>query len=271
MSTLWAVADLHAAVPANSGIVDSMLYPPHPRDWLIVAGDVAERTDMVISILAELNRRYHTVIWAPGNHELFNRSSDKVKGRGRYDELVAGCRRIGVLTPEDPYPRFAGHTIVPMFTLYDYSWRPAGTTKAEALAAAEERGAVMTDEFAIAPFVDIAIWCRDRLGYTLKRLSSVTGPTVLINHWPLVQECLEPLALPQLSLWCGTRHTQDWPQRFNTRHVVYGHLHIPRTTIVSGVAHHEVSLGYPREWNASLNERVENELWPFPVLTEEDK
>ena len=30
--------------------------------------------------------------------------------------------------------------------------------------------------------------------------------------------------------------------------VVYGHLHIPRTTYEDGVRFEEVSVGYPREW-----------------------
>jgi hypothetical protein len=30
--------------------------------------------------------------------------------------------------------------------------------------------------------------------------------------------------------------------------VVYGHLHIPRTTVHDGVRFDEVSLGYPRQW-----------------------
>ena len=30
--------------------------------------------------------------------------------------------------------------------------------------------------------------------------------------------------------------------------MVYGHLHIPRTTYEDGVRFEEVSLGYPREW-----------------------
>jgi hypothetical protein len=36
--------------------------------------------------------------------------------------------------------------------------------------------------------------------------------------------------------------------RFRAQAVVYGHLHIPRTTWHDGVRHEEVSLGYPREW-----------------------
>jgi hypothetical protein len=49
--------------------------------------------------------------------------------------------------------------------------------------------------------------------------------------------------------WCGTARTADWHKRFNAAVVVYGHLHIPRTTYHDGVRFEEVSLGYPREWS----------------------
>ena len=49
-TTLWAVSDLHAAVKANNGKIDE-IQPQDPSDWLIVAGDVAERTDLVIQVL----------------------------------------------------------------------------------------------------------------------------------------------------------------------------------------------------------------------------
>jgi hypothetical protein len=32
---------------------------------------------------------------------------------------------------------------------------------------------------------------------------------------------------------------------------VYGHLHIPSTRVRDGVRFEEVSLGYPRQWNAA--------------------
>ena len=46
----------------------------------------------------------------------------------------------------------------------------------------------------------------------------------------------------------GTERTADWHLRFNAVEMVYGHLHIPRTTRHDGVRFDEVSLGYPREW-----------------------
>ena len=263
-TTLWAVSDLHAAVKANGPQIER-IQPQHPSDWLIVAGDVAERLDLVVRVMENLAARFDTVLWVPGNHELFSRSADRFRGREKYAALVQAMRDIGVLTPEDAYPVFGGVTVVPMFTLYDYSFRPADTTVDEALAAAAEKNIVMTDEFAIAPFVDIRAWCWDRLAYTTRRLSRINGPTILINHWPLVQEPISRLLLSEIGLWSGTRHTRSWPQRYNARAVVYGHLHTPGVMRVAGVDHVEVSLGYPREWQAQPRAEKERQ-WPYPVM-----
>lgn len=260
MATLWAVSDLHAAVRTNRPVVANIT-PNHPNDWLIVAGDVAERTPLVQEVLAELKEKFAQVIWVPGNHELFCRSVDPHQGYAKYEELVAACREISVLTPEDPYPVFGGRTIVPLFTLYDYSFRPTGQTVEQAIQSAHDREVMMTDQFAIAPFVDVRAWCWDRLAYSIKRLSKVEGPTILVNHWPLVVEPLMRLRCPELSLWCGTKHTRGWAERYRAEKVIYGHLHMPGTTVVAGIPHIEVSLGYPREWQ-SLGPRQ----WPVPVL-----
>ena len=86
-TTLWAVSDLHAAVKANRSRIDDIV-PEDPSDWLIVAGDVAERTELVVKVMATLARRFDTVIWVPGNHELFARGTDRYKGREKYTDLV---------------------------------------------------------------------------------------------------------------------------------------------------------------------------------------
>lgn len=266
--TLWAVSDLHVAAPGNRALVDELVWPDRPGDWLIVAGDVAERTSTVLEVLGSLVDRFAQVIWVPGNHELFSRSRDAHRGRDRYRDLVRRCRGIGVLTPEDDYPVFAGHTVVPMFTLYDHSWRNPELTATQALLAAEGNGVMFTDQVAIAPFVDVPAWCHERLSYTVRRLSRISGPTVLVNHWPLVRCLTDRLELPEIALWSGSRDTEDWPTRFHASTVVYGHLHIPVVQTVDGVVHAEVSLGYPREHRRSLPTRRRRGLWPYPVLTE---
>ena len=56
------------------------------------------------------------------------------------------------------------------------------------------------------------------------------------------------LRYPKFAQWCGTEPTADWHRRYDAAAVVYGHLHIPRTTWHDGVRFEEVSVGYPREW-----------------------
>jgi 3',5'-cyclic AMP phosphodiesterase CpdA len=251
---LLAISDLHVGYAENRALVEG-LRPADDDDWLIVAGDVAERFADVTWALRTLRDRFATVIWAPGNHELWTPRDDpeQARGQARYDLLVTACRELGVLTPEDPYPVWDGAvTVAPLFVLYDYSFWPAGATStADALAKAHAAGIVGTDEALLHPdpYPGRDAWCRARVALTEQRLQEVTLPTVLVNHFPLVRQPTDILRYPEFALWCGTTLTADWHTRFRAAAVVYGHLHIPRTTVYDGVRFEEVSVGYPREWS----------------------
>ncbi|MEV6010520.1 metallophosphoesterase [Streptomyces sp. NPDC051976] len=257
---LLAISDLHVGYPANRLIVER-LRPETDEDWLIVAGDVGETFSDIIWALTTLKQHFSTVIWLPGNHELWTPTSDPVQLRGeaRYHHLVDEIRRIGVLTPEDPYPLWEGETgpvaVVPMFLLYDYTWRdgtPGATTKEAALAHSTELGVVCSDERFLHPdpYPGIDDWSRARVALTERRLEALDPslPTVLANHFPLHREPTAILRYPSFALWCGTEQTEQWHTRFRATEVVYGHLHIPRIIRRDGVRFTEVSLGYPREW-----------------------
>jgi 3',5'-cyclic AMP phosphodiesterase CpdA len=257
---LLAFSDLHVAYPENREIVEG-LRPESADDWLLVAGDVAERFADAEWALRVLSERYATVVWAPGNHELWTHGSDKVQVRGaeRYARLVEVCRNLGVLTPEDPYPVWDGPggpvTVAPLFVLYDYSFHPPGTSdKTAGLAKAHASGVVCTDEWLLHPdpYPSREDWCQARVELTERRLAARDPalPVVLVNHYPLVREPTRVLRYPEFAQWCGTERTADWHVRFGAEVVVYGHLHIPRTTWYDGVRFEEVSLGYPREWRA---------------------
>lgn len=256
MTRLLAVSDLHVGMADNRPIIER-LRPTSDDDWLIVAGDVAERVADIEWALGLLANRFARVIWTPGNHELWTIRDDPVRLRGaeRYDHLVALCRRLGVLTPEDPYAVWEGPegpvAIAPVFALYDYSFRTA-PTKREALERAFASGVVCTDEFFLHPdpYPSREAWCHARVAETERRLAAHDPdiPLILVSHWPLVRELTDILRYPEFAQWCGTELTADWHRRFRTEVVVYGHLHIPRTTWHDGVRFEEVSIGYPREW-----------------------
>lgn len=257
---LLAISDVHVAHPDNRAMLAG-LWPDSDRDWLLVAGDVAERTSDLRWALELLAARFARVVWVPGNHELWTAPADRAGPRGeqRYRGLVELCRSLGVVTPEDPYPMWTGPhgpvVVAPLFLLYDYSFRPAGVrTKEEALARAYRAGVVCTDEALLHPdpYASRDAWCAARVAYTERRLAELDPalPVVLVNHHPLVREPTRMLRYQEFALWCGTDRTADWHRRFNVLAVVYGHLHIGRTTWHDGVPFMDVSVGYPREWAA---------------------
>ncbi|BDH56962.1 hypothetical protein MTP03_19010 [Tsukamurella sp. PLM1] len=86
----------------------------------------------------------------------------------------------------------------------------------------------------------------------------------------LRREPTEVLFYPDFQLWCGTVETRDWHTRHRAEAVVYGHLHIPRTTWYDGVRFEEVSVGYPREWKQrGLPEPLLRRILPAPDYTPE--
>jgi 3',5'-cyclic AMP phosphodiesterase CpdA len=258
MPRLLALSDLHVAYPENRKIIDE-LRPDSDQDWLLLSGDVGELFADIESALRTLSGRFATVVWAPGNHELWTHPADPVSLRGeeRYQALVSLCRGLGVITPEDPYPVWEGPqgavTIAPLFLLYDYTFLPDGAlTKEQGLARAYETGIVCTDESLLHPdpYPSREAWCQARVEVTERRLAGRDPdlPVVFVNHFPLIREPTRALRYQQFAQWCGTTRTHDWHVRYNAAAVVYGHLHIPRATWHEGVRFEEVSIGYPREW-----------------------
>jgi 3',5'-cyclic AMP phosphodiesterase CpdA len=256
--SLLAISDLHVTHPENRRIVEG-LRGHSPQDWLIVCGDVSELSADVEWALGVLRERFATLVWVPGNHDLWSTPADplQLRGEARYRHLVALCRKLGVLTPEDPYAVWEGPggpvTVAPLFVLYDYSFGTnVAPTKELALARAYAAGVVCSDELVLHPdpHPTREAWCAARVSESERRLASrdLALPTVLVNHFPLIRAPTRRLYRPEFAQWCGTVRTADWHVRFGAKAVIYGHLHIPRVTLHDGVPFAEVSLGYPREW-----------------------
>ncbi|GLK57117.1 3',5'-cyclic AMP phosphodiesterase CpdA [Methylopila capsulata] len=253
---LHAISDLHLAAEANRAALAEI--HARPDDWLILAGDVGETEAHLQFAFDALQPKFKRLVWLPGNHELWALpSGTPLRGVARYERFVALCRARGVLTPEDPYPveTFGGRTvrIAPLFTLYDYSFRPDDVARDEVVAWARETGVGCADEYLLRPdpYPDRDAWCRARCAETEARLAEAAadgGPLVLANHWPLVEALARAPRIPRFAPWCGTRLTADWHRRFNACAVVSGHLHLRSERRIDGVPFHEVSLGNPREW-----------------------
>jgi 3',5'-cyclic AMP phosphodiesterase CpdA len=257
---LWAISDLHLGDEVNRQALNSI--KPRPKDWLILGGDIGDTEAQLADAFAFFGRRFARLIWVPGNHELWTTSSspgspDAARGEARYWELIALARSFGVLTPEDPYPIWPGSerliAIAPLFMLYDYSFRPDWIAAPDVVEWAAADGIMMADEMLLVPdpYSDRGAWCAARVAATAARLAALPPEyaTVLVNHYPLEREHALLPRIPRFTPWCGTRHTEGWHRRFRALAVVYGHLHLPCQFEQDGVRFHEVSLGYPGQWD----------------------
>jgi predicted phosphodiesterase len=272
---LLAISDLHLRYEGTRKALEDL--PPHPEDWLIVAGDVGETEQHLRFALAVLKRRFARLFWVPGNHDLWTAPPHPAEPRGveKYNRLVAICRDYGVLTPEDPYIAWPGPgprvLIAPLFVLYDYTFRPDDVPVEEAIAWAAEENILCSDEVLLLPdpFPSRQAWCAARVAATEPRLAAAAAeaPLILINHWPLKRDLAILPRVPRFSIWCGTQRTEEWHLRFRAQAVIYGHLHIRATKHRDSVRFEEVSLGYPHDWDARRGiEPYLREILPGPQI-----
>lgn len=280
---LWAISDVHIGYGRNRTALEQL--EALPDDWLLLGGDVGERASDVRYAFELFARRFSRVIWVPGNHELWSLSGpdriDSLRGERRYLALVELARSFGIVTPEDPYPQWPAYAdadggtgrrlvIAPLFTLYDYSFRPANVEERDARAWAAQNGIECADEHLLhaEPFASVAAWCRARCKDTEIKLSALEEDTdtILVNHFPLRREHAVLPRIPRFSIWCGTTITADWHRRFRARVVVTGHLHIRSTRWLDGVRFEEVSLGQPSQWpqGKTLQQQL-RKILPLPT------
>lgn len=266
---LYALGDLHISHQGNALALKELR--PHPGCGLILAGDIGESLAHLHTAFETATACFARVWWVPGNHELYTlptsfssqstTSSPPLRGVAKYLACVQVARQYGVLTPEDEYVRWEGSEggpvlVAPIFTLYDYSFRPEDVNRAGALDwARADNGTEATDEVLLHadPYGSRDEWCHALVEKTEIRLKEVRArepstPLVLVNHWPLREDLVYIPRIPRFSLWCGTKLTEDWHRRFVASVVVTGHLHVRRTDWKDGCRFEEVSLGYPRQW-----------------------
>jgi hypothetical protein len=253
---LYAIADLHLSYPGNREEWAKLRY--FPNDGLIICGDVGETGEHLNLAFSLATERFRQVWWTPGNHELYTLPSetekDRKRGEAKYEECVHIARAHGVLTPEDAFSVWEGEggpsVVAPIFTLYDYSFRPDNVTLEGALDWAREENVEATDEHLLHydPYDSRQQWCSVLVKKFKRKLEETQAanpsvPIVIVNHWPLREDLVLLRNVPRFSIWCGTKKTTDWHK-------------VRLARFLNGEWHEETDMSMTDIWRKGRRERT---------------
>jgi hypothetical protein len=116
---------------------------------------------------------------------------------------------------EDPFQVWDGDggpvLIAPVFTLYDYSFKPDDVPIDQAVEWAKEHDVLATDEMLLHPdpYATRQDWCAALIVKEEQKMAAANAqhpdlPLVIINHWPLRQDLVKLTLVPRFRIWCGT-------------------------------------------------------------------
>jgi predicted phosphodiesterase len=254
----FAISDLHTDFAENLRAVRNLSPDAYGRDALLVAGDIADRFEVIEETLFLLSSKFGKVFYVPGNHELWVRF-DGCDSLEKLRRVRALCRRLGVHVE----PARAGDVwVVPLLSWYE--------TRAELLtadAAAELEG--WADFYFCAwpespePVADRFLRMNEP---SLRR--AYDGEVITLSHFLPRRDLLPDTseltfkALPQVAV---CRRLDEQLRGVGSRVHVFGHSHIPCDRVVDGVRYVQNAFGYPREGASTFKVM---QVWPPPRAAE---
>ena len=238
---VFAVSDLHVDFDENARWLVSLSEQDYRADVLILAGDIADSIRLVEWGLAAAVHRFGTVLYVPGNHELWvGRDKDREPGQTslerfeRVRQLAHGC---GAITT--PFTQ-GSLSIVPLFGWYDYSFGEPGPALRRRWI--DYRACRWPDGF------DVREITAYFLGLNQRALATTNARVISFSHF-MPRADLLPMIEGRLVLHpvLGTAALDEQIRRLGSELHVYGHSHVNRRQTRDGVTYVNNAYGYPSE------------------------
>lgn len=248
---VFAISDLHLDYAANHEWLKQLSLHDYNNDVLILAGDVSDRLALLDDAFGIVVRRFATVLFVPGNHDLWARRERVTDSFEKLDAVHAAADQHGVRM--DVF-RSGNLAIVPLLGWYDYSFGAA-------------------DDYLKAAWADYRA-CRWP-GYddpALTRLFTDKNPTpstltlddtqriVTFSHF-LPRIDLMPERIPEkhrkIYPVLGTTILDSQLRALGAKTHVYGHSHVNRHVTLDGVTYINNAFGYPSEARFTARQLVQ--------------
>lgn len=236
---VFAISDLHTDFKPNKSLLEQLSLTAYQQDVLLVAGDIADRLNIIAETLALLRARFSQVFYIPGNHELWVRNQDGNSLEKLY-KVIRLCDGLGIRTRPDS----AGNLrIVPLFSWYDDSFDVDGSADLASLEGWADRYFCKWPP-EIEPVSEFFLRMNE------SRLNSSGGLIISLSHFLPRRDLLPPTAslrfkgLPRVA---GCLELDEQIRKLGSSIHVFGHTHINYDLTLNGVRYVQNALKYPKE------------------------
>jgi predicted phosphodiesterase len=241
---VFALSDIHVDYEDNARWITNLSAADYQHDVLILAGDVTDKLRLLGWCLGTLAKRFHRVLFVPGNHELWvMREGDGKHSLQKFDDVCAVAASSGASTR--PFRR-GGVSIFPLLAWYDNSFgEPSEELRSMWMDYRACRWPPGLDEKDVAAhFAALNEPHVPPAGDTVVTFSHfVPRLDVMPAHIPPAYRVLYPIL--------GCKRLERQLRELDPRIHVYGHSHVNRHVTLGGVTYVNNAFGYPSETRIS--------------------
>lgn len=247
---VFAISDLHLDYAANREWLQQLPQHEYNDDVLILAGDVSDRLNLLEDAFRALTKRFATVLFVPGNHDLWINRERLPDSFAKLDAVLAATREHGVRT--DIY-REGELAIVPLLGWYDYSFGTADDYLKAAWADYRNCQWPGHDDISLTRFFT------EQNPSTLSSALQDAQRIITFSHF-LPRIDVMPGRIPEkhrkIYPVLGTTILESQLRELGSRVHVYGHSHVNRHVTIDGVTYINNAFGYPSEAHFTARQLV---------------
>lgn len=236
----FALSDIHVDYPENLLWIEAIDNDAYRDDVLILAGDATDDLVLLARVFRELRLKFGSVLFVPGNHELWLREEDVDCSLEKFSVIKKLCKSLGV---ETDVTHFGEVSIVPLYSWYDFSFGQPGR---HLLRAWRDFRECRWPEFlsgAEAISNHFLAMNSDRLMVTNDKVISFSHFVPRIDLMPERIPEKRRIVYPVL----GSESLGKQVAQLNPDIHIYGHSHVNRDIVVDDICYINNAFAYPSE------------------------
>ncbi|XOV79513.1 MAG: metallophosphoesterase [Aestuariibacter sp.] len=236
---IFAVSDVHVDYDQNLQWLEELSDQDFTSDILILSGDLSDKFSLLVRCFKSLQKKFKTVLYVPGNHELWVRSCGTRDSIVKFTEVCRVANEEGVQTTLWQQDDVA---IVPLFSWYDLSF-----------------GELTPQVKNMWMDYRACVWPRNMslqqvnshfLNMNAAVLATQARTVISFSHF-LPRIDLMPFYIPQkyrtIYPLLGTELLEEQLRVLQPDIHIYGHSHVNRALTINGISYVNNAFGYPGE------------------------